>query len=467
MSSELIFNPPPGWPKPPTGWVPPRGWTPDPSWPAPPENWQLWIPTEVSATPPPLPSSGSSPSSAPAMSTTGACIAESPPIDRVAFLEAENAELRQRIEMISAGAGGAVATDDDAILQEVGIYRYHHPLEAAADHQGRLNALDAEIALAVKFGHAIEKSNLFTYDNSLAKGKKMSDDLGKLMLRAYNAEAESSVRSLRAGNVVTAKDRLERSREAIAKLGKMMEMRISEVFHGLRIREIELTADFLMKKQEEREAAKEERARLKEEMKVAAELAAERERLDKERNHILNALQTLQTQGSTDRALEEKLAMIDDAIASNDYRAANIRAGYVYIISNRGAFGADVVKIGLTRRLEPLTRVDELGDASVPFRFDVHCLFFSEDAVTLEAELHAHFASRRLNQANLRKEFFFATPAEVREVLRSKLGNLLEFNEHAEATDYHQSLHYWPEARRFQVNGGSATIPGTFNGTAD
>lgn len=459
MSSELIFNPPPGWPRPPTGWVPPRGWTPDPSWPAPPENWQLWIPADVAIVPPPFQTSGSSPSSAPATSTTAAC----PPVDRVAFLEAENVELRQRIEMILAGAAGTVATNDDAILQEVGIYRYHHPLEVAADYQDRLKALDAEIADAVKLGHAIEKSNLFTYDNSLAKGKKMSDDLGKLMLRAYNAEAESCVRSLRAGNVMTAKDRLERSRDAIAKLGKMMEMRISEEFHGLRIREIELTADFLMKKQEEREAAKEERARLKEEMKVAAELAAERERLDKERNHIMNALQNLQTQGNTDPALEEKLAMIDDAIASNDYRAANIRAGYVYIISNQGAFGADVVKIGLTRRLEPLTRVDELGDASVPFRFDVHCLFFSEDAVTLETELHAHFASRRLNRANLRKEFFFATPAEVREVLRSKLGNLLEFNEHAEATDYHQSLRYWPEARRLQASGGSATVSGTSN----
>jgi hypothetical protein len=457
--SSLIFNPPPGWPKPPTGWVPPRGWTPDPAWPSPPDGWQLWIPAEVEVGPPPLPSSAVATSSAPVASATQPSAATSPSVDRIAFLEAENAELKQRIDLILTGTGEAVPTNDDAILQEVGIYRYHHPLEAAADYQERLKALDVEIADAVKFGHAIEKSNLFTYDNSLAKGKRMSDDLGKLMLRAYNAEAESCVRSLRAGNVVTAKDRLERSREAIAKLGKMMEMRISEAFHSLRIREIELTADFLMKKQEERETAKEERARLKEEMKVAAELAAERERLDKERAHIVNAIQALQTKGGTDPALEEKLATIDDAIASNDYRAANIRAGYVYIISNRGAFGADVVKIGLTRRLEPMTRVDELGDASVPFRFDVHCLFFSEDAVTLEAELHAHFASRRLNQANLRKEFFFATPAEVREVLRSKLGNLLEFNEHAEATDYHQSLHYWPEARRLQLNGQQITVP--------
>ena len=444
MNNGLIFNPPPGWPKPPSGWTPPRGWTPDPAWPAPPEGWQLWISTQDHATPPPLPPS------APAVGVPDmpAPAAASPVVDRIAFLEAENEELRRRIEVMTAGAAEAVATDDAAILQDVGVYRYHHPLENAANYRDRLIELDAEIADAVKLGHPIEKSNLFTYDNSLAKGRKMSDDLAKLMLRAYNAEAESCVRSLRAGNVVTAKQRLERSRDAIAKLGKMMEMRISTMFHSLRLREIELTSDFLMMKQEEREAAIEERARLREERKAAAEIAAERERLDKERAHILNAVQTLRMQGKADLALEETLSKIDDAIARNDFRAANIRAGYVYIISNPGTFGPGVVKIGLTRRLEPLTRVDELGDASVPFRFDVHCLFFSEDAVTLEAELHNHFASRRLNQVNQRKEFFFATPAEVREVLKSKLGNLLEFNEHAEATDYHQSLHYWPEERQ-------------------
>jgi hypothetical protein len=138
------------------------------------------------------------------------------------------------------------------------------------------------------------------------------------------------------------------------------------------------------------------------------------------------------------------VADIDAAIEQNDYRAANIRAGYVYVISNRGTFGPGVVKIGLTRRLEPLDRVTELGGASVPFRFDIHALFFSEDAVSLENELHQHFADRALNLANPRKEFFFATPAEVRDLLEAKVGNLLEFTEHAEATEYLQSLGAWP-----------------------
>jgi hypothetical protein len=366
---------------------------------------------------------------------------------RIALLEAENAALRAQLDAVTSESD-VVVLDDERVLQEVGIYRYHHPLENASLYKDRLNELSARIADIVKVRGAIEMSNTFTFDNSLAKGQKMSSDLGKLMLRAYNAEVDNSLRSLRVGNVVTAKRRIEASRAAIAKLGGMMQMRISDAFHALRLEEAELTADYLMKKQEEREAALEERARLREERKVAAELAEERERLDKERSHMLNALEALRSSGSSDPDLERRLAELDEAIAQNDYRAANIRAGYVYVISNRGAFGADVVKIGLTRRLEPLDRVNELGGASVPFRFDVHGLFFSEDAVTLEAELHQHFAAQRLNHANARKEFFFASPSEVHSVLSSKVGSLLEFTDDAESTEYLQSVHYWPDERK-------------------
>lgn len=116
----------------------------------------------------------------------------------------------------------------------------------------------------------------------------------------------------------------------------------------------------------------------------------------------------------------------------------------VYVISNLGAFGPNVVKIGMTRRLEPMDRVHELGDASVPFPFDVHALYFSDDAVTLETELHHAFAANRLNHVNARREFFFATPTEVRTVLAEKVGNLLEFTEDPEATQYNQSRKYWP-----------------------
>jgi cell division protein FtsB len=431
------FNPPPGWPKPPEGWVPPKGWSPDPSWPDPPEGWQLWRADESGA-------DEAHQSSPAGESTPTPAVIDG---ETVARLQAENTALRAQLDALRSGPE-IVVFNDELVLQEVGIYRYHHPLEDAAAYKDRLAELDARIANLVESNGAIESSKTFTFDNSLAKGQRMVSDLAKLMLRAYNAEVDNALRSLRAGNVVTATRRIEASRTAIMRLGGMMQMHISDAFHALRLEELELTADYLMKKQEEREAAVEERARLREERKVAAELEEERSKLTKERSHVLNALESLRSAGSSDVELEQKLAEIDDAIAQNDFRAANIRAGYIYVISNQGAFGPNVVKIGLTRRLEPLDRVNELGGASVPFRFDVHALFFSEDAVSLEADLHQCFASRRLNHANARKEFFFASPIEVREALLSRVGNLLEFAEHVESTEYLQSVHYWPNEQR-------------------
>lgn len=453
---NLIFNPPPGWPQPPPSWRPPPNWKPDPSWPEIPEGWQLWIESDEvqnvadqeTAPSDQVPEASLEPKER-LSANTGAEAALNDD-----NLRHENKRLRAELrairnqELPHLSDEEWVELNDQRVLQSAGIYRYHHPLENASAYKEQLRALNTEIKECIQANEAILTSSLFTFENSLAQGRKMSSDLSKLMLRAYNAEAENIIRSLRAGNVHTAKNRLESMRKSIANLGKMMEMQISDEFHQLRLKEIELTADWLMKKQEEREEAREERARLREQRRVEKELAEQRERLEKERSHIMNALETLRARGSSDVDLESKLSEIDGAIQDNDYRAANIRAGYVYVISNRGAFGAGVVKIGLTRRLEPLERINELGGASVPFRFDVHVLYFSEDAVTLENELHSHFADRALNRANTRKEFFFATPSEVRTVLEQKVGNLLEFKDDIEADEYYQSLNLWPEEAR-------------------
>ena len=444
---ERRFNPAPGWPQVPAAWKPPAGWSPPAEWGEAPEGWQIWISDEV--IPPP---------SSPALDTPSVPVVEpearswlTPPpkvesfSQRLARVETENADLRQYVQQAGQGGDGVIQLDDQKVLQEVGIYRYHHPLENASAYLPRLRDVETRAAALIREDRAIEKSNMFTFDNSLAKGRKMSGDLAKLMLRAYNAESENSIRTLKVGNVQTAKRRLESSREAIARLGAMMQMHISDRYHALRLEEIELTADWLMMKQEEKENEREERARLREERRVEKELADERALLDKERALLMQTVETLRLAGTINPDLAQRLADIEQAIADNDFRAANIRAGYVYVISNRGAFGEGVVKIGLTRRLEPRDRVHELGGASVPFRFDIHTVYFSEDAVTLENELHRHFAHRAVNQANSRKEFFFATPAQVRDVLASKVGNLLEFAEDAEATEYYQSVGRWPK----------------------
>lgn len=220
-----------------------------------------------------------------------------------------------------------------------------------------------------------------------------------------------------------------------------MSIQVSWPYHLLRVQELELTADYLAKVAAEKELEREEKQRLREERKAQQEIEREKERLVKERQHYLNALRALEENGDLEGAgrLRDQLLDVDKAIADVDYRAANIRAGYVYVISNVGAFGERMIKVGMTRRLEPMDRVRELSDASVPFNFDVHALFFADDAVGIESAMHARLADRRVNQVNLRREFFYATPADARDLLLELAGDLLQFEELPEALEYHQS----------------------------
>ncbi|WP_211288206.1 DUF4041 domain-containing protein [Mumia flava] len=441
-----------------------------------PEGWQLWLPEQETAptVPDPEPADHDAHSSDPGTAqvptqatepvplveptipnpsqqapATGAAATQSPLRSRAPA--ADSSTLLRRIadlEAALAQSGGSEVVElaDQRVLQDVGIYRYHHPLEDAAAYKDRLTDINNGIDALVRANEAILAAELFTFDGSLAKGRKMIGDLSKLMLRAYNAEADNCVRSLRNGNISTAKQRLEKAMKSIEKLGVIMEMRINPDYHQLRVEELELTADYQMKVQEEKEKAREERELLREQRKAEKELAAERERLEKEKSHYEGVLLQLRANGDDEAAdeLAARLTQIDEAIEANDYRTANIRAGYIYVISNIGALGPNIVKIGMTRRLEPRDRVRELGDASVPFLYDTHALFFSDDAVTLENELHKAFSDRRVNRVNERREFFFATPAEVRSLLMQKVGGLLEFNETPEAPEYYQSRNRWP-----------------------
>ena len=207
----MKYNPPPGWPKPPDGWVPPKGWKPDPAWPTAPEGWELWI------------SNGpGKKSSAKELKDTN--LGSSPS-------QRESGEYK-------------LDFDDATILQEAGIYQYHHPLENSVEFKVELKSVELQQTTIIRDGRAIEVSQDFAYENSVAKGRKLSSDLSKLMLRAYNAEAENCIRTIRAGNINTVKRRLERTLQAIGRLGKIMQMQISDDYHALKLKELELTSDF-------------------------------------------------------------------------------------------------------------------------------------------------------------------------------------------------------------------------------
>lgn len=206
-----------------------------------------------------------------------------------------------------------------------------------------------------------------------------------------------------------------------------------------------------MKKQEEKEEAKRIREEQKEAQKLQREIEEARKTSEKERSHYKNALRRIETQmqhasGTELAMLEERrseiqqqISSIEEELRQIDYREANQRAGYVYIISNIGSFGKDIYKIGMTRRLDPTDRVDELGDASVPFRFDIHAMIFSDDAPALEAALHRAFDNKKVNMVNTRREFFHVTLEEIEEVVQKNFDKTVEFTKIPSAEQYRES----------------------------
>lgn len=269
----------------------------------------------------------------------------------------------------------------------------------------------------------------------------MLRDYCKLMLRAFNAEADVLVRGLKPYALPAAIERIEKVAKTIQRLGKTMSIRITDEYLQLRIAELQLTADFVQKKAEEKEVERQERERLREERKIQQEMERERLKLEKERQHYVNALAALVAKGDSEAAerMRNQVSEVERAIADVDYRVANIRAGYVYVISNIGSFGESLIKVGMTRRLDPMDRIRELSDASVPFNFDVHALFFSKDAVGIEAAMHAKLAKNRANLVNHRREFFRATPLDARDMLADLAGDLLTFHDIPDALEFRQS----------------------------
>ena len=357
-----------------------------------------------------------------------------------ASLEADRALLKSQTDQARQTI---VETRETALLQEVGIYDYRHPLTDAVAYENALSRLqDAIKAATKKDGGAIEAATNWEVNGSKIEGAKIIRDISKLMLRAFNAEADTLIRGLKPYKLDSAKERLRKVEGTIKRLGEGMQIRISPTYYQLRVDELELTADFLQKQAEEKEVERQERERMREERKAQQEIERERAKLEKEKQHYVNALETLTENGDEEAAarLREQLSEVDKAIETVESRAANTRAGYVYVISNIGSFGESMVKVGMTRRLDPMDRIRELSDASVPFNFDVHALFFSSDAVGIETAMHDRLAGSRVNSVNRRREFFRATPLELRSHLSELTGELLEFREVAEAIEYRQTL---------------------------
>ena len=378
-------------------------------------------------------------------------------------LESRNSELKDALEELQQAKDQLIETNEEVLMQSFGLYTPRYAFMNADEYKAHLLEIRAKQKDMIKAKTAVSGNMNWTVNGNASKGKKMVSDMQKLLLRAFNSECDDVIEHVKYNNIEASEKRITASREAISKLGTIMEVSIQPQYYRLKIEELHLAFEYAQKKQQEKEEQKEARARMREEAKLAKEIEEERKKLEKEQQHYQNALQRINAQleaaSDVDRAaIEEKKAelmaqldKIDKEFADVDYREANQRAGYVYVISNIGAFGENVYKIGMTRRLDPQDRVDELGDASVPFNFDVHAMIFSNDAPKLEAALHNAFADRKLNFVNQRREFFNVSLDEIKQVIKDNYDKSVEFVELAPAEQYRESLKLKEQAKH-QVN---------------
>lgn len=358
--------------------------------------------------------------------------------------------------------------EDSMKLIDMNAYEFNYHYENSKEYEEQLKQLkekqkfmmsydaDAIIQLVPSeyyhLGGAIEHFEVeWMWKCNLKKRNKQRNNIDKLLIRAFNNECDSIIANVRYSNIGTSSDKIKKSFVAMNKFTKMLGSKITEEYLNSKLEELELRCSYIIKKEEEKEEQRRIREQMKEEERVRKELEIEEKKVEKEEQHFITELNKLQkrmakeneeNQAKLLKQIEElqfRLSEISEVKADIMNRRMNNKAGYVYIISNIGSFGENVFKIGTTRRLDPQIRVDELSSASVPFKYDVHAMIFTDDAFKLENDLHKAFDNKRINKVNKHKEFFNVTLDEIEEEVH-KYNATVEFTKIAKADEYRLSL---------------------------
>ncbi len=363
------------------------------------------------------------------------------------ILAKEQAQLQQTKSEAADATNKLIAAQAELEMQEYGFYGLEFDLDTSAEYKAKMIALQDQQKRMVKENTACLQHGDFTFNNSRAEGRRVIKKQTKLALWAFNSHCDNVITNVTYRNYEVSEKKIRRAFEVINESNSLIV--ISEPYLALKLQELDATFKFKEIKEREKETLRAQRAEEREEKKLQLEIAKERQKIEKDEQHVnaeLARLQKVVREGKGKNkelqdevaALESKLTDLDEQKKSVDYREANSKAGYVYVISNIGAFGDGVVKIGVTRRLEPLERINELGDASVPFRFDIHALIFSDDAYALEYKLHERFKKQRINRVNSRKEFF-SVPIEAMKMAITEEFKSAEFTTEAPAREFRQS----------------------------
>ena len=343
--------------------------------------------------------------------------------------------------------------DERLSFAELGVYEPHFDFTDSEQFKAAVTRVRDRQKSLISGKAATVCPSDWTVDGSRSKGQTMVNRQTRLTLRAFNAECDAAISNARWNNVLAMEKRILTAADQINKENSSMNLRITDAYINAKIEELRLTHEY----RERQKIEKEERAELARAEREEKKLIAEAEAAEREERRYKALLDKAKAEaeassGGITSSLAERIAELEKALAAAHDASERARAmaemtksGYVYVISNVGSFGDDVVKIGLTRRLDPEDRVRELGDASVPFGFDVHAMVYSDEAPALESALHREFADRRINMSNHRKEFFRVSLDDV-ELAVSRLAPSASFFKDREAQEWHETL-----ARRKQA----------------
>ncbi|PFH83595.1 DUF4041 domain-containing protein [Bacillus sp. AFS088145] len=305
--------------------------------------------------------------------------------------------------------------------------------------------------LKAKEQNLIKENNAYSV-SSTSSQKEINNNI-KQALRCFNSECDNITLSTTVKNIDTLRGKIQRSFDSINKIFSTDGVQLSMELLEIKLEQLNLIYTFELKREEEKEIQKAIKEQMLEEEKVRKEIEIKKRKIEKDEIQFKNEIKKLMTYMQNTSIEVEKMLYIDKIREYEDKleilnkdkedvlnREQNTRAGFVYIISNIGSFGENVYKIGMTRRLEPMDRVKELGSASVPFLFDVHAMIFSDNAPTLESELHKSLNSNRVNKINERKEFFKVTLDEIEEIVKNNHNNTVEFTRIPVASEYRKTL---------------------------
>lgn len=345
-----------------------------------------------------------------------------------------------------------VSFDEQLNLESFALYTPKFNFTHSSEYKTQLDSLREQEKQMIKNKKAIMVPQHSTLNNNAAEGKKMLNNLSQLLLRSFNESCDACVSNVKFNNVDVCEKRMRTSFDKTNQLASSLQVYISREYLTLKLNELYLSYEYSVKKQQEKEVEREYKQQLREEKRLAAELQERRKDAEKEQKHYRNALKEVRNKllsattqedkevlNERKQQIESQLVEIDKNLEDIDYREANKRAGYVYVISNLGAFGKDVYKIGMTRRLEPIERIKELSGASVPFAFDIHAMIFSDDAPTLEKKLHQTFENNKVNLVNQRKEFFRVPLKAIETAILQNHDKTVEFIDEQEAEQFRES----------------------------